>query len=137
MTETPEALVRRLCAELVKELPPTSTEARSFLGRQFDLGLAWVSFPLGEGGLGLPTELQQVVADELERAGAPAPSAGSVISYGMAGPTVLEHGSEAQRETHLRKIFTGEEIWCQLFSEPGAGSDLAALSTRAVRDGDD
>ena len=55
----------------------------------------------------------------------------------MAAPTVLEHGTEDQKQRYLRPLFTCEEIWCQLFSEPGAGSDLAGLATRAERDGDD
>jgi alkylation response protein AidB-like acyl-CoA dehydrogenase len=59
------------------------------------------------------------------------------IGYGMCGPTVVVWGSEAQKQRYLRPLFTGEEIWCQLFSEPGAGSDVAGLSSRAVRDGDE
>ena len=55
----------------------------------------------------------------------------------MGAPTVVTHGSEAQRQRYLRPLFTGEEVWCQLFSEPGAGSDVASLATRAVRDGDE
>jgi alkylation response protein AidB-like acyl-CoA dehydrogenase len=96
-----------------------------------------VSFPVGWGGLALPTALADVVQEELDSAGAPKPAAGSIITYGMAGPTVLEHGTDEQRAKHLRRLFTGEDLWCQLFSEPGAGSDLAALSARAVRDGED
>ncbi len=59
------------------------------------------------------------------------------IGYGMGAPTLVAHGSDAQRARYLRPLFTGEEIWCQLFSEPGAGSDVASLATTAVRDGDE
>src|SRR5205085_8743467 len=59
------------------------------------------------------------------------------IGLGMAAPTVLAFGTEEQKQRYLRPLWTGEEVWCQLFSEPGAGSDLAALATKAVRDGED
>ena len=59
------------------------------------------------------------------------------IGYGMGAPTIVTHGSDEQKQRYLRPLFTGEEIWCQLFSEPGAGSDVAGLATRAVRDGDE
>ena len=61
----------------------------------------------------------------------------NAIGYGMAAPTILAHGSEDQKQRYLRPLFTCEDIWCQLFSEPGAGSDVASLATRAVRDGDE
>ena len=59
------------------------------------------------------------------------------IGHGMCGPTVVVWGSDEQKQRYLRPLFTGEEVWCQLFSEPGAGSDVAGLSTKAVRDGDE
>ena len=59
------------------------------------------------------------------------------IGHGMSAPTVYTHGSDEQKRRYLRPLFTGEEIWCQLFSEPGAGSDVAGLSSRAIRDGDE
>ena len=78
---------------------------------------------------------QLVIDDEMRRAGVRRPS--NQIGIGWAGPTLIHAGSEAQKERYLRPLLAGEEIWCQLFSEPGAGSDLASLSTRAVRDGDE
>ncbi|MFF0312635.1 acyl-CoA dehydrogenase family protein [Streptosporangium sp. NPDC004379] len=107
-----------------------------FLRARFDAGLAWVHFPEGLGGLGASRELQNVVDREL--AGTPQPDPGTqAIGLGMAAPTILAFGTREQQERFLRPLWTGEEIWCQLFSEPGAGSDLATLATRAVRDGDE
>jgi alkylation response protein AidB-like acyl-CoA dehydrogenase len=132
-----EQRVDRLCDELLAAHDPKSTPPAEFLGAQFDLGLAWVHFPEGLGGLSGSPKLQKVVDDRLGPAGAPSPFARNPIGYGMAGPTVLTHGTDAQQQRFLRPLFTGEEIWCQLFSEPGAGSDVASLATRAVRDGDE
>ena len=73
----------------------------------------------------------------LTEAGAPFPYGRNPIGYGMGAPTVVTHGSDEQKQRYLRPLFTGEEIWCQMFSEPGAGSDVAGLSTRALRDGDE
>jgi len=134
---TDEARVLALCDDLLGEHDPTTTDAVTFLGAQFDRGLAWVHFPEGNGGLGLSPKLQNPVNARLAKAGAPQPYARNPIGYGMGAPTVVTHGSEAQRSRYLRPLFTGEEVWCQLFSEPGAGSDVAGLSTRAVRDGDE
>ncbi|WP_196469653.1 acyl-CoA dehydrogenase family protein [Planomonospora sp. ID91781] len=107
-----------------------------FLRARFDAGLAWVHFPAGLGGLGVHRELQQVVERVL--AGTPQLDTGvQGIGLGMAAPTILAFGTEEQKKRFLRPLWTGEEIWCQLFSEPGAGSDLATLATRAVRDGDE
>jgi alkylation response protein AidB-like acyl-CoA dehydrogenase len=77
---------------------------------------------------------QLIIDDELRRAGVGRPV--NPIGIGWAGPTIVHAGSEAQKARYLLPMLAGEELWCQLFSEPGAGSDLAALSTRAVRDGD-
>ncbi len=137
LSDVNEARVRELCAGLLAEHPPSSTPAGAFLGAQFDLGLAWVHFPVGHGGLGLSPKLQLIVNDMLTPAGAPEPFSRNPIGWGMGAPTVVTHGSEAQKRRYLRPLFTGEEIWCQMFSEPGAGSDVAGLSTMAVRDGDE
>ena len=104
---------------------------------RFDAGLAWVHYPAGLGGQGLPRTLQKVVDAEFTAAQAPTnrPER-NAIGLGMAAPTILAYGSDEQKKRWLRPLWTGEEIWCQLFSEPGAGSDLANLATRAVRDGD-
>lgn len=121
---------------LVAEHDPASTTPEEFLGARFDAGLAWVYFPPGCGGLGLPLHFQQQVEAELAAAGAPPPDAGrNGIGLGMAAPTIVAFGTEEQKRKFLRPLFTSETIYCQLFSEPGAGSDLAGLATRAVRDG--
>jgi alkylation response protein AidB-like acyl-CoA dehydrogenase len=123
--------------QLLDEHPPATTDRLEFLRAQYDVGLAWVHFPQGHGGLGLP-RLQQLAVDEaLRQAGAPTNNPRSIgIGLGMAAPTILAFGNEEQRTRWLRPLWTGEQVWCQLFSEPGAGSDLAALGTRAVREAD-
>jgi alkylation response protein AidB-like acyl-CoA dehydrogenase len=130
--------VQRRVDELLAAYPPATTDPRTFLEARFDAGLAWVHFPEGNGGLGVPPRLQRIVDTALAEAGAPPPDVTrNIIGHGMAAPTILAHGTPEQRARYLRPLFTGEEIWCQLFSEPGAGSDLAGLATRAVRDGDE
>ena len=123
--------------KLLVEHDPAGTPVRDFLGARFDTGLAWVWFPEGHGGLGLPAQLQDPVERKLRKEGAPSVVDQNVIGYAMGAPTVLTHGTEEQKKRLLRPLFTGEEIWCQLFSEPGAGSDLAGLATSAVADGDE
>jgi alkylation response protein AidB-like acyl-CoA dehydrogenase len=108
---------------------------RDFLGAQFDLGLAFVSFPPGAGGLGLSPRLQRDIQQRIAAAGLPLPRFD--IGYGMGAPTIAACGTDEQRARWLRPLFTGDEVWCQLFSEPGAGSDVAGLATRAERDGDE
>ena len=85
----------------------------------------------------MSVSLQKRVNERLAAAGAPNAFMGNPLGYGMGGPTLLEHGTPEQHQRYLRPLFTHEEIWCQLFSEPGAGSDLAGVATRAERDGDD
>ncbi|MFI6299013.1 acyl-CoA dehydrogenase family protein [Nonomuraea sp. NPDC050790] len=126
--------VRDRIAALLATADPA--DRLGFLRARFDAGLAWVHFPEGLGGLGAPRDLQQVVEKEL--AHTPQPNLGlQGIGLGMAAPTILAFGTQEQKERFLRPLYTGEEIWCQLFSEPGAGSDLATLATRAVPDGDE
>ena len=132
-----EDLQKRLDAFLA-EHDPAAMEPLEFLRARFDAGLAWVSYPEGLGGLGLSRSLQPMVDAAFADAGAPSNQPGkNGIGLGMAAPTILTYGTEEQQQRFLRPLWTGEEIWCQLFSEPGAGSDLANVATRAVRDGDE
>jgi alkylation response protein AidB-like acyl-CoA dehydrogenase len=93
-----------------------------------DAGLAGTTWPEEYGGRGLAWNHQAIVLEELARAEAPIHS--NPIGVGMAGPTIMFHGSEEQKLRHLPKILSAEEVWCQGFSEPGAGSDLASVRTR-------
>jgi len=122
---------------LIDEHDPVSSDPHDFLAARFDAGLAWVHFPRGSGGLDLPRSFQSQVEDELTAAGAPPGGGGgrNGIGMGMAAPTIAAFGTAEQRRKFLRPLFTGEHVYCQLFSEPGAGSDLAGVATRAVRDG--
>ncbi|RAS34819.1 acyl-CoA dehydrogenase family protein [[Kitasatospora] papulosa] len=137
-TAVDAAGIRRLTQQLLADRPPATTDRTDFLEARFDAGLAWVHYPVGLGGLDAPRSLQPVVDAELAAAGAPDNDPRRIgIGLGMAAPTILGYGTEEQKRRFLRPLWTGAEVWCQLFSEPGAGSDLAALGTRAVRDGDD
>ncbi|MFB7634334.1 acyl-CoA dehydrogenase family protein [Streptomyces sp. NPDC056149] len=134
---TDAADLRRRTADLLAAHTPGTTDRLDFLRARFDAGLAWVHFPQGLGGLDAPRALQAVVDAELAAVDAPDNDPGRIgIGLGMAAPTILRYGTEEQKRRFLRPLWTGEEVWCQLFSEPGAGSDLAALATRAVRDAD-
>jgi alkylation response protein AidB-like acyl-CoA dehydrogenase len=132
-----ERQVANLVTDLLEHFPPASTDPKVFLGEQFDRGLAWVHFPVGHGGLAVSPKLQKVVNERVAAAGGPNAMYRNPIGYGMCGPTVAVWGSEEQKQRYLRPLFTGEEIWCQLFSEPGSGSDFAGLSARGVKDGDE
>ena len=113
---------------------PSALPRLEFLRARFDAGLAWVHYPAGLGGQGLSRSLQAAVDAEFAAAGAPDNNPARIgIGLGMAAPTILAFGTQEQKQRWLRPLWTGEEVWCQLFSEPGAGSDLAGLATRAVR----
>jgi len=113
---------------------PSAMPRLEFLRARFDAGLAWVHYPAGLGGQGLSRSLQAAVDAEFAAAGAPDNNPARIgIGLGMAAPTILAFGTQEQKQRWLRPLWTGEEVWCQLFSEPGAGSDLAGLATRAVR----
>jgi alkylation response protein AidB-like acyl-CoA dehydrogenase len=106
-----------------------------FQRRMADAGWAAVHWPVQYGGRGASLTQSAIFFEELGRSGAPLPA--NVLGLLLAGPTIMAWGTEEQRERYLNPILTAEEIWCQGFSEPDAGSDLAAVKTRAVRDGDD
>lgn len=136
VAEDPEKTVAALVDALLEHHDPNGDRGE-FMGAQFDLGLAWIHFPVGAGGLGLPHRYQHVVDDRLDGATSHRPRPVDVLGHGMGAPVIIAHGTEAQQARWLRPMFTGAEIWCQLFSEPGAGSDVAGLATRAVRDGEE
>jgi alkylation response protein AidB-like acyl-CoA dehydrogenase len=134
---SPDQLHERV-AQFLASHDPAATDRLEFLRARFDAGLAWVSYPEGRGGLGLPQSLQPDVDRLFAEAGAPTNRAEvNGIGLGMAAPTIVAFGTAEQKDRFLHPLWTGEEIWCQLFSEPGAGSDLANVATRAVRDGTD
>ena len=132
-----EQRVADLVEELLTESPPDSTDPKTFLGAQYDKGLAWVHFPEGQGGLGLSPKLQKDINERIYAAGAPNPMYRNPIGHGMCAPTIVAWGTAAQQQRYLRPLFTGEEVWCQLFSEPGSGSDFAGLSSSGVQDGEE
>ncbi len=105
-------------------------------GRQFDLGLAFPSLSRSCGGRDLGGRARSEIDRLLRDAGLPHPRGANFVGVNMAAPFIARNGSDEQRREHLRPIFTTEHIWCQLFSEPSAGSDLANVSTTALRDGD-
>jgi alkylation response protein AidB-like acyl-CoA dehydrogenase len=138
MTEKDEqGVVAERLAELLADYHPEMS-SQEFWGRQYDLGLAWVQFPEGFGGLGVSPKYQSFVQQGLEQAGAPTENRDlNLLGIGMGAGVLSAHGTDEQKAKWLRPMFTTEDMWCQLFSEPGAGSDLANLSAKAVRDGDE
>ena len=136
MTDPELANVEAALTQLLATHDPKKVDNLAFRGARYDAGLAWVHFPVGFGGLGVRPDLNRVVEERVRRAGA-AGQDPSTFFIALAGPTIVTHGTDEQRRRFLRPMFTGEERWCQLFSEPGAGSDFAGLGTRAQRDGDE
>ncbi|MCU1368549.1 MAG: putative acyl-CoA dehydrogenase [Ilumatobacteraceae bacterium] len=135
-TDSETARVDAALDALLDAHDPKREGHAEFRGHQYDAGLAWVHFPVGSGGLGLRPDQQKRIDQRLRAAGALPADAGSFF-MALAGPTIATHGNDEQRARFLRPMFTGEERWCQLFSEPGAGSDFAGLACKAVRDGDE
>ena len=132
----PEVIVSEKLDELVN-FRKTNESMPEFWGKQFDLGLAWVQFPEGSGGLGINPIYQLMVTIRLRDEGISQNNRiANILGVGMGAPTIVEYGTPEQIQKYLRPMFTADEIWCQLFSEPGSGSDLASLSTRAIDDGD-
>ena len=135
--EQAEALVAEHLEQLLSGYDPAA-EPQEFWGKQYDLGLAWVQFPQGFGGLGVSPRYQSGVNQAIEDAGAPTWNRDlNLLGIGMGAGVLAAHGTDEQKAKWLRPMFTTDDMWCQLFSEPGAGSDLANLSTKAVRDGDE
>ncbi len=115
---------------------PRATPFVELRRAQFDAGLAWVGNPVGSGGLGADPNHQVVIDGALAAAGAPPYPTPYLVGVELVAPTISAFGTAGKRERWPPDLFTCEDMWCQLFSEPGAGSDLASLATRAVRDGD-
>jgi alkylation response protein AidB-like acyl-CoA dehydrogenase len=134
MTDDFSARADAWLAEHAPREPVTDVaKARLFQGELHDAGFAGITWPAEYGGQGL-TRVEQRTFDELAR-DYPLPTKPFLIGLGMVGPTLLDLGTPEQKRRFLRPMVRGEEIWCQLFSEPGAGSDVAGLTTRARRDG--
>ncbi len=109
--------------------------AKPWQARLADEGWAGITWPVDSGGRGGTPSEQAIFTEEAAKLGLAANA--FAVGIAMAGPTIIAHGTDEQRQRFLPPLQRGDEVWCQLFSEPGAGSDLAGLSTRAVRDGDE
>jgi alkylation response protein AidB-like acyl-CoA dehydrogenase len=138
MADGDNARVDALIDELLEESPPAETPNQEFWGAQYDKGLAWAWHPEGFGGLGLERRHQTRINDRLQDAGASTENRYlNLLGIAMGAGVLDAHATDEQKRRWLRPMFTTEEYWCQLFSEPGAGSDVAGLATRATRDGDE
>ncbi|MGH7820923.1 MAG: acyl-CoA dehydrogenase family protein, partial [Candidatus Binatia bacterium] len=136
----------RLRAWLERNVPPMDPAAvvsgseaevgflREWQRQLYDAGWCGLTWPVEYGGRGASPIEEAIYSEEMARA--QAPELINRVGVNNVGPTLIRHGTDEQKRRFLSKILSAEEIWCQLFSEPGAGSDLAALRTRAERDGD-
>jgi alkylation response protein AidB-like acyl-CoA dehydrogenase len=127
-------------AHVPQERPPKDQDAefafrRAWQRQLYAGGLVGINWPKEYGGQGATLIQQAIYAQEMARARAPQPANGLGIS--IVGPTLIHHGTEEQKKRYIPKILNADEIWCQGFSEPNSGSDLASLQTKAVLDGDD
>ena len=129
------ARCRRFLAEPIDDLGDNWATAIAFQRRLFDAGLAGLTIPVEYGGQGLDRAHQEVL--EEEAAGLRLPTGVFTITLGMCLPVVLQHGTNAQKRRHVAPMLRADETWCQLFSEPNAGSDVAAAQLRAMPDGDE
>ena len=109
--------------------------SRQWSKKLYEAGYSGLTWPKEYGGRGAPYTHQAIFLEEVARA--EAPDHIGVIGLGMAGPTIIAHGTDEQKKAHLEKTLSGEEVWCQGFSEPGSGSDLGSLRTRGELDGDE
>ncbi|HEY7946059.1 MAG TPA: acyl-CoA dehydrogenase family protein, partial [Acidimicrobiales bacterium] len=110
--------------------------ARAWGQKRFDAGFSWITGPVEYGGRGLSRDFQRSY-DAIEAGFETPPMSAYGIGLGMVAPTILAHATDEVKELYLKKMWRGDIVACQLFSEPGAGSDLASLQTKAVRDGDE
>jgi alkylation response protein AidB-like acyl-CoA dehydrogenase len=140
LTHTPEDLEFRratrswLEANVPRPEPMTLEARRAWHRRLYDAGYVGMGWPAAYGGRDAGPMRQAIVADEMAQAGAPPPI--NTLGIGIVGPTIIVHGTEAQKRRYLARILSAEELWCQLYSEPNAGSDLASMRTRAEDRGD-
>src|SRR6185503_2768064 len=137
---TPEdvAFRKQVRAWLEQNLPADPlrglAERKVWHRKLYEAGYLGMGWPKEYGGQGARPMEQAIVADEMARSGAPSPTNG--LGLGIVGPTIVVHGNEWQKKRYLQKILTAEEMWCQLYSEPNSGSDLASLKTSAEDKGD-
>lgn len=122
--------------EVLSPIQGTVARAKAYRRALYDAGLAGISYPRELGGAGLPAEYDDAF-HEISREMAPGEDALFGLGLGMVVPTIRDHARSELQHRFIPPALSGDEVWCQLYSEPGAGSDLAGLTTRAVRDGDE